>query len=216
MTRLFLLLILSTTVAHAVESPDNFCSPRLNSKRYISTDFDSYPRTVEFECTYDCRNGGRTDQVLGITKVRVTNMDEDATMTACQGVKIKKVSWGYDFDKIEPFYAFDTKIKEIKHYAFDHLSFSNPAEKTFLKTLKENLTTISKNYRSVPAVEFQKAASRLEDIVSELPSKTTRLEEEVKKIIEKKGHIPLDGSAQSLISANINSFAAWRIPAHLF
>jgi hypothetical protein len=215
MVKLFFFLML-TTLAYAAPVKDHFCSPRPDSKRYLSNDFGDYPRSVLFECTYECRVGGRTELVVATSKVRVTNLKEDAILTACQGVKVKEVPWGYDFDRIEPFYAFDSSMKEMKAFAFGNLSFSNPTEKEYLKRLKSELESVIRNYRLVPHQEFKKAATRLEEIASELPMKTKNLEEEIKKIIRKKGDTPLDGTAQSYVSANIKSLASWRLPTHLF
>ena len=70
-------------------------------------------------------------------------------MTACQGVVVKKTKWGFDFDKIEAFYAPDTKLKELKKWAFENINLNpetNLQERARLAQLKLELTQVSSAY----------------------------------------------------------------------
>ncbi len=197
--------------------PLNHCAPQIQSKRYIESDFSSkYPRSVKFECNYDCHVNGKIEVVPSIRDVRVHNMDEDAKLTGCQGVQVKKVAWGYDFDKIVPFYAYATDMKEMKRFAFEFIDPKNSTEVEFLKHLKENLQTVSSAYRVTGVPNFINAAFVLEKITAELPDTTKTLDKYISEIVQLKGKIPPVFETHGLILTNINAHAAWRIPSHLF
>lgn len=197
--------------------PLNHCAPQIQSKRYIDSDFSSkYPRTVKFECNYDCNVNGKIEKVPAITEVRVHNMDEDAKLTGCQGVRVKKVAWGYDFDKIVPFYAFATEMKEMKQFAFEYIDQKNKTEEEMLRNLKKTLQTVSSAYRVTGVPNFINASIALEKIIAELPGKTKALDKYISEIVQLQGQMPPVFETQGLILANINAHAAWRIPSHLF
>lgn len=83
-----------------------------------------------------------------ISKVTVTSMDDDALSIVCQGVKVKKVSWGYDFDKVEPFYAYQSNFLEIKRWAFENVNqdpSKNLQKGILLKALKADLFKIRRD-----------------------------------------------------------------------
>lgn len=197
--------------------PLNHCAPQVQSKRYIDSDFSSkYPRSVKFECNYDCNVNGQIEVVPSIRDVRVHNMDEDAKLTGCQGVQVKKVAWGYDFDKIVPFYAYATDMKEMKQFAFEFIDQKNKTEEEWLTKLKGALQTVSAAYRVTGVPNFINAAVALEKITAELPAKTKTLDKYISEIVQLHGKIPPIYETRGLILANINAHAAWRIPSHLF
>ncbi len=197
--------------------PPNHCAPQVQSKRYIDSDFSSkYPRSVIFECLYDCNVNGKIEVVPSIRDVRVHNMDEDAKLTGCQGVQVKKVTWGYDFDKIVPFYAYATDMKDMKRFAFEFIDQKNKTEEELLTILKGTLQTVSSAYRVTGVSNFVNAAITLEKITAELPTKTKTLDKYISEIVHSHGKIPPVFETQGLILANINAHAAWRIPSHLF
>lgn len=196
---------------------DNFCVPRIDSKRYLTSDFSTkYPRTVRFECTYECQADGRIDLVTGPLSVQINNIEDDAKMVVCQGVKVKKVPWGYDFDGVEAFYAYDTGVKAIKAYAFTNVNRNNRTETEYLRRLKSTLTTVAATYKSTGVSYFIEAADIMFQISSELPASTKTLDRYVDILVKKNGISPLEGTAQSLVLANITGSAAWRIPTHLY
>lgn len=212
-----LLFSLGSRAAEQVKIPENHCAPRTDSKRYVDTHFStSYPRTVVFECTYDCRVNGRLVDVVGTKNVTVRNMQEDATDTGCQGVKVKKVSWGWDFDGVEPFYAYQTAMPELKRFAFENISQKNATETKLLTELKSNLQQVTDAYKKVGWGQFKDASDVMDKIIAQLPGNTTLLDKYIKQIVDKGGDVSLDGTGLSLVLVNLKSSAAWRIPSHLF
>lgn len=217
MKALLLMAIFSFGSMASVEIPVNHCSPVVDSKVYRSGDFQSpYPRTVSFDCTYICHTAGKLIRLQGRSTVRVHSMDEDASMTACQGVLVKKVAWGYDFDRVQPFYAYDTKIKELKRFAFKAVSRQNDTEIEYLLHLKQNLDVVIKAYAQAGNPEFYEAALIMQKMASELPFVTSTLDRYTKTLIERGGLVVLETRAESLVLMNLNSLAHWRVPHHLF
>lgn len=199
------------------EIPVNHCSPRIQSKRYIDSDFSTkYPRRVKFECVYECQLNEGLELVAAIKDVMIRNMEDDARLTACQGVQVKKVSWGWDFDKIVPFYAYDSDMKEMKAFAFSRVSQKNETEKKYLANLKGTLKQVATAFKVTGVKHFHEAGLRLDRIADELPLKTSELDRAVDEIIKLKGKLPSNTEARGLVLTNINTHAAWRIPVHLF
>lgn len=211
------LLISIGAKAADVKIPENHCAPRVDSKRYVDTHFSTgYPRSVVFECTYDCRVNGRLMDIIGTKSVTVNNMQEDATDTGCQGVKVKKVSWGWEFDRIEPFYAYSTAMPEMKRFAFENINQKNATETKLLTELKANLTVVSEAYKKVGWGQFKDASGMLDKIIEQLPAKTTLLDKYVKQIVDHRGETPVNGTGLSLVLVNIKGQAHWRFPSHLY
>ncbi len=205
---------------------NNYCSPIIDSKKYISNDFSLvYPRKAHFECTYRCKANGKMSTIIAVSKVSVSSMDDDATSVVCQGVVVKKVTWGYDFDKIEPFYAYKTGLVEIKRWAFENVSQDpkvNVEEYALLKTLKTDLYQVSAALITAginggaSAAYFNEAGQKLSKIADELPNKTTLLNEAIRQIIVNKGPGKLDGTYLPLMNQMLMTSASWKIPTHLF
>lgn len=219
------LSILSQVNASIVKPEMYQCSPLMNTKKYLSTNFETYPRRVIFECTYECNDNNKIFEVIGTSNVYITTISEDATMTACQGVIIKKVPWGYDFDKITPFYAPETGLIEIKRWAFEHVNFDpivNQKERENLQQLKQTLQQVGYAYSlagesGVPgSLSFKEAAHTLFQVAENLPQNPLLLDEIIQQIVMNKGIIKSPGSAEALIQSMISSSAAWRIPLHLY
>lgn len=143
-------------------------------------------------------------------------MDEDASMTVCQGIRVKKVPWGYDFDRIQPFYAFDTRIKAVKRFAFESVPRQNDTEIEYLLHLKQNLDVVIKAYAQAGNSEFYEASLIMGKIAGELPFNTTTLDKYLKILMERRGYILLETRAESLVLISLNSLAHWRVPNHLF
>lgn len=190
---------------------------RVDSKRYLQNDFHAaYPKTVKFECTYECMANSRVELVTGPMSVQVTSMDSDAKDVVCQGVKVKKVSWGYDFDGVEPFYAYQTGIKQIKAFAFANVNRNNKNEKQLLEDLKINLNKVIGAYVMTKVPYFVDAAMILDQIAKELPASTKTLDKYMDILVKQNGKIAFDATAQSMVLMNVSSNAAWRVPSHLF
>jgi hypothetical protein len=215
---LYCLLICSSSLLHAHEKPkDNFCIPRHESKRYLTSDFSSaYPRTVKFECTYECQSNGRIDLVTGPMSVTVSSIEQDARDVVCQGVKIKKVPWGYDFDGVEAFYAYETSIKEVKAFAFAHINRNNAKERELLTNLRASLLKVAGSYQTTGVQAFMDAAKILTEIGQELPGSTKLLDKYSALILSRNGVVKLEASSESLILSSLSALAAWRMPIHLY
>jgi hypothetical protein len=218
---LILLTIILPLSAFATAPGPNECSPLPATKKYISSDFHGYPREVAFDCMYECNKDDVIHSVNATTKVRINTVDEDALMTTCQGVVVKKTKWGYDFDKVIPFYAADTKLVELKKWAFDNIEFNpetNPLEKAKLEKLKADLNQISMSYiiagnsGGKATNYFIKAGVLLAEIANDLPMNTDLLDEELRKIIDSKGQSKSPGTSEQLIDMMLSTAASWRIP----
>jgi hypothetical protein len=224
---IFILTSMMMTNVWANSNPtlqNNFCRPLVDSKKYIQNDFKApYPKTVKFECTYECMANSETINITAVSTVRVNTIQDDAYSVVCQGVKVKKVSWGYDFDGIELFYGYDTALKEIKKFAFDHISTNNSEEIKRLTTLKTTLEQVAQSYAQAGASaggeyakNFGEAALILSEMAKDLPYNSQKLNLAIKQIVINKGVISQDVKAQSLVDRIIITAAAWRIPIHLF
>lgn len=221
---LFLGIILPLTTFAGngdVKPLPNECSPLPATKRYLSKDFHDYPRTVTFECTYECNLDNTIHLVNAISNVRINTVDEDALMTTCQGLLVKKTKWGYDFDKVVPFYAADTKLLELKKWAFDNIEFNpatNSLEKAKLTQLKLDLNQVGAAYIIAGTTGgkatryFIEAGQTLAIIAEGLPMNTKKLDEVIKNIIDTSG--PSKTSATALVESMLTSAASWRIPAN--
>ena len=214
-------IILSLNVfagAGDVRPLPNECSPLPATKRYLSKDFHDYPRTVNFECTYECNVDNSIHFVNAVSKVKINNIDEDALMTTCQGVLVKKTKWGYDFDKIVPFYAADTSLIELKKWALDNIDFNpavNSLEKSKLTQLKSDLNQVGAAYIVAGTTGgeatryFIEAGQTLVRIAEGLPLDTKALDGIINNL-----NGPSKNSAAALVESMLKSAASWRIPAN--
>lgn len=215
-TLLTLVIALSAPIVHAALS-EGHCTPLVDSKVYLTNNFSaSYPKTVEFKCTYECMNQRALEKVVATSSVRINNVSDDAQLVVCQGVKTKPVPWGWDFDGVAPFYAFSTAMPELKEYAFERVTRNPTTEAKLLTELKATLTTVGQSFRTTGVATFVAAGDELLAIAAELPQKTTRLERAIKLIVDKRGVIPSDASTFSLWAMQIRTHAHWRVPTHLF
>lgn len=211
-----------------VRVPDlknNFCRPIEGSKRYLTSDFSmNYPKKVRFECSYECQSKNQISTIIGTSEVSVSSMDGDAKDVVCQGVRVKKVTWGYDFDGSDIFYAYDTGVLELKRWAFQNINqkdAGNTEETNRLIKLRADLMTVAGAYAVAghnggnATKAFTEAAMILSNIGMELPGKSQLLDQAIKQIIINRG-IVSGMSAETLVQNVLKSQAAWRIPSHQF
>ena len=119
--------ILNSVVAYGLE--DNFCVADEASKKYLSDHFSKpYPKKVKFSCIYKCRKESSFQTIKGISEITVNNLQGDATRVVCQGVRVKKVSYGFEFDKTIPFYAHEAQTPQVKAWADLNISHANSYE----------------------------------------------------------------------------------------
>lgn len=218
---ILLLTLILPLSAFATRPGLNECSPLPATKKYLSKDFHAYPRDVVFDCVYECNKDDVIYPVNAISKAHINTIDEDALMTTCQGVVVKKTKWGYDFDKVVPFYAADTNLVGLKKWAFANVEFNpatNPHEKAKLLKLKEELNQISTSYIVAGASGgqatkyFVEAGTTLAEVAKGLPMNTRVLDEVLQRIIENRGKSKTSGTSEALIEMMLSSAASWRIP----
>lgn len=218
-TILFFSISIFPSLVVAASPELNECLPLPATKKYISTEFSTYPRNVIFECTYACNAENVIHSIVGISNVIINNSEEDAHRTACQGVVVKKTNWGFDFDKVEAFYAPDTNLKEIKKWAFENIDFNpetNILERAKLSKLKLHLNQVSSSFITAGSTGpestryFLEAGITLAKIAEGLPIDTKNLDEVINRIVGPK--TGQDNQAADLVDLFIKSTASWRIP----
>ena len=218
-TLLFLTLVITSTVASAANPAPNRCLAQPSSKKYISSAFGAYPRKVIFECNYLCNAENKIYTVNAITNVTIRNTDEDAKKTVCQGVVVKKSSYGYEFDKVVSFYAPETNLKEIKKWAYDNINFNpkyNALEKAKLAQLKILIVNAGSAYiaggisGSAATKYFITAGTAMSKIAAGLPMNPKKLDEAIKNLSAPKS-ISVNQS-KNLVDTFIRTNASWRIP----
>jgi hypothetical protein len=199
----------------------NQCASIKDSKVYLSSEFHAYPRTVVFECDYKCNANGIIKTLKGTSRVTVNNIEDDLTLPVCLGTILKKVPWGYDFDKIQPFYAPDTYIKELKQWSFDNINFNprfNSLEKERLTKLKEDLYMVSSSFivssmnAGASSEMFKEVGIKLSAIADGLPMDTKLLDEVVQQVIVNRGVATTKMTAETMLMPIIGNSAHWRIP----
>lgn len=209
-------LAMNSFAAPPVVIPENHCAAMVDSKVYKNADFhQAYPRKVSFECTYECKANGKVTKVKGLLSVTVNNMEDDAG-TVCQGIQLKRVPWGWDFDKVVPFYAFDTPMTDVKRFAFENMKLKGEIEQEYLLRLKNTLLVVAKAYAQAGHNEFWLASQVLTKMSDELPAKTTTLDKYIKLVIDNRGYVPFEAKAESLVLTNVKTHAAWRVPHYQF
>lgn len=204
-------------VTYALET--GTCQALPESKVYLSDHFTlPYPKEATFTCLYEClgQNENQPHEVLGTSNVRVRNQQDDALKVVCQGVKLKSTAWGYDFDKVESFYAYDTKIKELRFWAQEFVSRNNAYEQTKLLKLKSELEEVVAAYELAArspvdtAKSFFVASELLKKISRPLPENTQALDDALNLLSEQGLLIKSDPLANRLSSGILKSLAQWR------
>ena len=194
----------------------NTCSARPDSKRYIDYDFQSaFPKKVTFSCIYKCHSKDLSKEIKAIRSVTINSLQAEGTQLVCQGVIVKKGRWGYEFDKVEPFFIHDTKMKEIKKWALEQsIDLDAQGSQKLMENLISTLSEVSRSYSiagsndSVYSRDFKEASIILDKISKELPTNTETLDIYIDKI---NNDISGDNYAETLILNLIKSYASWRL-----
>jgi hypothetical protein len=214
---LILFLCIFSPLAFALEKGE--CQAITESKVYLSDHFTiPYPRDVEFTCLYKCLGTGEnfSHEVLGTSKVAVRNQSDDALKVVCQGIKLKKTPWGYDFDRLVPFYAYETRIKELRDWAEEFVSRDNLYEKENLNELKSKLDEVAFSYKlasdsdTITSNSFTLASALLIKVSETLPENTQLLDLLLKDAREGRDLLPEDHLANKLVSQLLINLAYWR------
>jgi hypothetical protein len=191
------------------------CQAIPSSKKYIQGNFSlPYPKTVSFKCDYHCRSKSSLDKLNGKSIIRVRNIKDDATRVVCQGVKVKKTTWGWDFDKVVGFYAHDTKMASIQKWAKININYSSDLELEMRLRLKKLLIEISSAYLRVEGLEhkyFIEAGTSLQNMANALPGKTDLVDRYL--VSYGAGSVqPNQLTKEYLIKNVLNTYAKWRLP----
>ncbi len=184
------------------------------SKRYLSSDFSStYPKTTRFSCVYKCKAANGIVNVKGTSTIKTYNIADDAKRIVCQGVSVKQVSWGYDFDKVEKFYSHATKIKEVKEFAINNFEVFSSASRHLVDRLKLNLIEVSKSYAIAGqnSNEFAQAANLLKELSDSLDSDFQLLNYYLQIIEDLNGDIGSEFSAMNLVLNYLKAEAFWAL-----
>ncbi len=205
------LFICSLKIAQA--SDYGTCTADPDSKRYLSNTFsDPYPKIVKFKCLYTCKLESSEVSIWGTLEKNITSQSDDAKNTVCQGVKVKRVSWGWDFAGVDSFYIFSSQSPELKEYAKENISRENKHELALITSLKETAEVVTNSYAMVSRpgfLYFGQAATEIKEIVSGLPGDTTKLDEVISKI-KKAQKEPSHESSEYLVFNFFRSSAAFR------
>lgn len=193
------------------------CKAVETSKRYIEFDFRApFPKSASFSCEYVCR--GTTEEVIrGTHRVRLASIADEATMTTCQGIRLVRTEYGYDFDQTASFYAHAGKTPEVKVWAEKNVKFQSPLESHYLLELKKKLTYVVSNYAMMDPAYIQSfgvlgAIKRLQSIVDELPESDHTLEVELDNIRANLEKSPSPQTEDFWVQSALKSAAAWRLP----
>lgn len=205
--KLLLITLLSALNAYSSTSMDlGTCTPDYSSKKYIKNNFqENYPKDVVFKCNYSCKSKNGIDLVVGISRMTISSVSEDAKRVVCDGVKVKKVPWGWDFDGVEPFYAYDTRVDEIKKWAFANIDKNNKYELSLLKKLKRVLTEAARGYLVVNIKGYEyypEAGSILLDIASGLPQDTKKLDFYINSLKQNSSMLTKEGLVAAILFSN--------------
>jgi hypothetical protein len=206
----YIVLSMGSSLRAAI--PQGFCVADHESKVYLAADFNKpYPRQVTFVCDYVCQGPREKKTIKGISKVSVTNLQDEMTSLLCQGVIVKKVSWGWDYDRTEMFYGFEARTSEVKSYAFKSLNRVPQEEAKRLLELHSNLLLVAKHFEATGHPDFIQASQFFSKINQELPQSEKELVNAL-TWMEK-----LDPTKDwplwtRLVTQQLQVHAGWRIP----
>ncbi len=173
-----------------------------------------YPKVVKFSCEYKCLGSKGYESIRGNHSVTVRNISDDAKLVVCQGVKVERRAWGYDFAGVDPFYSYQGSAKSVKTWAFTRVDRDNASEKALLLELKDMLYQVASGYfvaagSGTQFSFFRGAAVELLEVSGELPNSTKKLDELVAKY---QGYVSKTGdvSKDKLVNDVLKSAAKFR------
>lgn len=213
-----LYLLFSIPINSLAQSLDEgLCLAEADSKVYLNNPFnDPYPREVIFSCLYHCMAEDGLHEVQGLSRVMTRNQNDDGKRTVCQGVYVRPTRWGFEFDRVEAFYIYESRIKELRNWAKQYISRDNPHETRLLEQFKHRMTTVIDGYHlaslsSAPtASSFATAAEFFEQLVKGLPYQTEYLDQVVDDLKSGLDLIKDDTHANLMVVNTVNSELYWR------
>jgi hypothetical protein len=227
---LFLMLFSKMTFAL---SP-GLCKALPLTKKYISFPSNStiFPKSFAFNCDYECMASdgkveiitGKSELTLGsanphgLLNILRKNQEAEARRLVCQGVKVKTVPWGFEFDYVKPFYAHTSLTNEVKAWANRKVDLNNPLEIKKLRELRVNLLKSAKSFVSAGSnaderyAYFGEAGTIINEIALELPFKTNLLNKLLAQYKEMDGVLPPNNTSLGLVFQQLKILAAWKLP----
>ncbi len=208
--KIIFVLIMSTTVFASMLEGE--CLAKPESKRYLSNNLsEPYPKTISFHCVYECLSDTGVELIKGTSHIKSFSMQDDARKIVCQGVQVKKVPWGFEYDGVRPFFSHQTLIKEIKSWANDNVSINAKSSAKLRAQLRENMLIVGKSY--IQAGLHSKPFQRAGEILLQMVSDESLLQEYILLLRERllAGELKNELSNESLILNFLNVNARWML-----
>jgi antitoxin component of RelBE/YafQ-DinJ toxin-antitoxin module len=152
-------------------------------------------------------------EITGLRTVEVRSLADEARLPVCLGVQVKQTSWGYDFDRVDPFFVYASGMGELKSWArAQKLPVDLASSKHLMEEMKDTLKQVSSSYKIAGqnSPEFMKAALILERINEELPMNTTVIDSYIEEIVLLDRKIPFELTAKNLVLRVLLGVADWR------
>lgn len=207
-----------TAIGHAaghgadVELAPGFCRPLIDSKVYLNNDFShGYPREITFTCQYECRAENELKTFIGTTALTLRDTSDDAVHAVCQGVLVKKVSWGWDFAGVASFYGRASIAPDLRQAARAELPANGSEEYRLRLALAKTLEDVSKAFLMAHDSRFEEAGRQLGQIAKDLPGKSPVLNKYLTELSQDHFISPNQISAKSLVLMMLQTHALWLI-----
>ncbi len=212
---------------HSFALAPGMCETDPGSKKYLNFPQGiSFPKLFVFTCDYECADrNGEISKVTATTTVKVgqenprallhitnKNMEAEAKQVVCEGVKVKKVPWGWEFDKVIPIYSKSSNTSKLKLWASENINSNNPREIGLLRELKEKLSQSAKSFLMAGGGQaqflyFKEAGALLTQIHTALPNDTSFLDSTIHEC--KQGNY--QGMTKlGLVCGQLNLLDKWR------
>ncbi|EQC48124.1 hypothetical protein [Bacteriovorax sp. DB6_IX] len=205
-------ILLCSAELWALEVGECLADPQ--SKKYINPDFSApYPKKISFTCRYECQAENQSQILLGKRTVEVRSLKDEARIPVCLGVEVKQTAWGYDFDRVDPFFIYSADMPALKKWAREQaIELDIASSAHLMQKLKENLKQVGQAYEIAGqnSEAFREASMILLDIEQSLPENTEVLDFYITKIEELNKIIPYELNAQNLVMRVLFGSANWR------
>jgi hypothetical protein len=202
------------TISHSFALELGECVADPGTKRYTDADFSApYPKQVSFTCKYECQRVSSLDEVIAEKTVTLRSFKDEARVPVCEGVIVKQTSWGYDFDRVEPFFVYSAQMTALNDWArVNEIPVDLASSKHLMNKLKDELKQIGSSYlvAGQNSSVFLEAANILLEIESNLPTNTALIDSYVQKIEKLNKQIPNEFTSEVLVMRVILTSAKWR------
>ena len=192
------------------------CISLPTSKRYV--DFNSsttYPKSYTFTCDIQCKARGEVSTIKALHEVVVRNVSGEAKDVVCHGVRVKRVSWGYDFDRVDKFFIYEAGLSKLTLWGKSQdISLDHENSSLLMSKLLKDLMQVLSGYRVASqsnvssARPFGVAADLIELLLTELPRNTQRVDQ---LILEGLSTDIDEHTGRNLVLRVLSSSAKWRL-----